>query len=334
MAASCKTHALPAAARRRKITRRHVEHRPRVGVNAAPETAARVMPMPIQCSRREGRPDAADPCVLVVTPTLGASPFLDRTVRSVAALPVATRHLIAAPADRLADLQARFPGTRVVADSGRAGGVYGAINAALAVAAGLAGWDWFTYINDDDVLLPGCATALRRHLAAGAEEAVLYGDVTAVDEREQAISLVTIENDPAWIPALLQQGISPLMQQGMLMHRDLVARLRGFDTRYRLCADLDFWLRAYNAGAGLRYYPLEVARFRIHRGQLSGDTALTEWEQAAIVHRLLPAPISIARMQVARWRYRARNLPRYLARTRRRGIKTSYQLLRHEASRP
>jgi len=35
---------------------------------------------------------------------------------------------------------------------GRAGGIYGALTRELAVAGN--DWDWFTYINDDDTLLP------------------------------------------------------------------------------------------------------------------------------------------------------------------------------------
>jgi len=269
------------------------------------------------------------PCVLVITPTLGQSRFLDQTVASVSAQAVPTLHLLAAPARCLQSLRDRYPGVTVVPDHGPEGGVYGAINAALAAAAVISDWDWFTYINDDDVLLPGCSAALQRHLQSAGADAVLYGDVTAIDRRGQAIALVTTERDPAWFPALLQQGISPLMQQGMLVSRRVVARLGSFDTRYRLCADLDFWLRAYVAGARFCYHPLAVAQFRVHHGQLSSDTALTEWEQAAIVQHLLPQPVSLGRMQLARWRYRLCNLPRYLARARRRGLKTSYELLRH-----
>jgi len=70
-------------------------------------------------------------------------------------------HLLAAPAEKQPELQARFPHTRVVADAGRAGGIYGALNAALAVAGN--DWDWFTYINDDDTLLPGFSEALCEH---------------------------------------------------------------------------------------------------------------------------------------------------------------------------
>jgi GT2 family glycosyltransferase len=138
---------------------------------------------------------------------------------------------------------------------------------------------------------------------------------------------VTTEANPRWFPALLQQGISPLMQQGMMFRRDCVENLGGFDPAYRLCADLDFWLRASTRGFRFRHHSATVACFRLRRGQLSGDTNLTEREQRQIVQRALPSPLSAWRCRLARWRYRIGNLPLYLERIRRHGFLTSYQML-------
>jgi GT2 family glycosyltransferase len=113
----------------------------------------------------------------------------------------------------------------------------------------------------------------------------------------------------------------------MLMHRDVVRTLGGFDVRYRLCADLDFWARAFALGAPFRYYGVTVAEFRLRAGQLSGDTALTRREMSRIVDRHFPAPIGPFHRKVARAGFRLRNLPRYFARWRARGWRTSYQLL-------
>lgn len=267
----------------------------------------------------------SSPTLLVVTPTLGDSRYLDRTVDSVRTQPLAIRHVLSVPAARMAALQERYPHTLVVADVGKAGAIYGALNAALAQVPD--GWDWFTYINDDDVLLPGFGDMARRHFASAGKEPVAYGDVQLIDEDDQPLGRITVAPDPRWIPALLQQGISPVMQQGTLFHRDTVARLRGFDLHYRLCADLDFWLRACAAGDRLRYHPLPVAQFRLRRGQLSAETALTEREQEEIVRRLYPTPLPAWQRSLTRLRYRLHNLPRYLERFRHRGIRTSYQLL-------
>lgn len=270
--------------------------------------------------------NAKPPTLLVVTPTLGESAFLEQTVAAVAALRLPVRHFLAVPFPQIERLQARYPDTHVVADAGRDGGIYGALNVALAMAS--KDWDWFTYINDDDLLLPDFATMVQAHLARADAEPVIYGDVEMIDEAGRRLGLITVERDAAWIPALLQQGISPLMQQGMLFRRDCVARLQGFDSRYRLCADLDFWLRACAAGDRFRYYPYTVGRFRLRAGQLSGNTELTVREQRDIVARHYPNRLPAWRRQFAALRYRFHNLPRYLERFRRaRGFPTSYELL-------
>jgi len=268
--------------------------------------------------------------ILVVTPTLGDSPFLDQTVRSVRAHPGGVHHVMVAPAGIVASLQQRYPHAEVMPDAGRAAGLYGALNVALTGTA--YPWEWFTYINDDDTLLPGFGSLAESANRTTPPADVLYGDVELIDEGGRCISRITIERNPAWIPALLQQGISPLMQQGMLFRRTVVNRLRGFDTRYRLCADLDFWLRAYVHRARFHYHPQRVAQFRLRPGQLSGNTLITDREQRVIVSRHLPELLPAFKRRVACWRYRWCNLPRYVARVRSRGFQTSYELLQTEGA--
>jgi GT2 family glycosyltransferase len=271
-------------------------------------------------------------CLLVVTPTLGDSPFLDQTVASIEAQPLHIRHVISTPGRRVAELAARYPHALVVPDAGRLGGIYGAINAGIDAANTRFKWDWFTYINDDDALLPGFGHVMLENLRSADPAPVLYGDVELIDEEGARISRITTAENPDWIPALLHQGISPLMQQGMAFRRDVVDRLGGFDLRFRLCADLDFWLRAYAHGDPFRYHPECVAQFRLRNGQLSSDTNVTKFEQDTIVARHLPWRPSYVNRLATRFLYRAYNLPRYVERFRTRGLRTSYALLQEGAA--
>ena len=268
-------------------------------------------------------------CLLVVTPTLGESRFLDQTVASIEAQPLHVRHVISTPGRKVAELAARYPHALVVPDAGRLGGIYGAINAGIQAAKFK--WDWFTYINDDDCLLPGFGRVMLQNLRDASSAPVVYGDVELVDEEGSRISCITTAENPAWIPALLHQGISPLMQQGMAFRRDVVDRLGGFDLRYRLCADLDFWLRSFAAGDRFRYHPEPVAQFRLRHGQLSADTSVTRQEQDTIVARHLPARSSAMERLSTKLLYRTYNLPRYLERFRNRGFRTSYAILQEGA---
>lgn len=270
-------------------------------------------------------------CLLVVTPTLGESPFLDQTVASIEAQPLHIRHVISTPGRKVHELAARYPHALVVPDAGRLGGIYGAINAGIQAASAKFKWDWFTYINDDDALMPGFGRVMLQNLREAAPAPVVYGDVELIDEEGARISCITTAENPAWIPALLHQGISPLMQQGMAFRRDVVDRLGGFDLRYRLCADLDFWLRAYAAGEPFHYHPEPVAQFRLRGGQLSSDTSVTQAEQDSIVARHLPARSSAFERFSTRLLYRTYNLPRYVERFRNRGFRTSYAILQEGA---
>jgi len=263
--------------------------------------------------------------LLIVTPTLGQSPFLDRTVDGILALPAPVNHVMVCPGPLVATLASRFPHAIVLEDAGREGGIYGAINIALQAAG--EDWDWFTYINDDDELGPDFSKVAQRHFAKTDPEPVVYGNVRVIDESGRTISLLTTEDSPHFIPALLRAGVSPLNQQGMLFRRDVVRELGEFDTKYRICADLDFWARALAAGRRFCYYPSEVGRFRIRRGQISGDVNLTIREQDEIARRLFPEAGGALDRFVAKFRYRVRNLPRYLARSRTVGWISSNQIL-------
>lgn len=267
--------------------------------------------------------------LLVVTPTLGVSEYLEMAVGSVTNLPLPVLHMLSVPEPMVEPMKARFPRALVVKDAGKQDGIYGAINAAIHAAP--AGWDWFTYINDDDALAPDFARMYEEHTARARPEPVTYGNVRLINESGSTISFLTTERTPSFIPALLHAQISPLNQQGMLFRRDVVQALGKFNLDFRLCADLDFWARAMAAGFAFRHYPLEVGQFRIRRGQLSGDISQTLREQNEIVHRTFPKMNPILQ-RLAKWRYRFMNLPRYLARARTVGWTSSYRLLANGAS--
>ena len=263
--------------------------------------------------------------LLVVTPTLGVSPYLDRTIAGITSLPVPFQHVLVCPAPVVATLQERYPHATVLADAGKAAGLYGAINVALQNMG--EDWEWFTYINDDDELGPDFGAIAQRHFADRNAAPVVYGEVRIIDEQGGTISFLTLERNLGRIPPLLRAGVSPLSQQGMLFHRDVVRELTGFDTKYRICADLDFWARALAAGFSFRYYPAEMGRFRIRRGQISGDVGLTAREQDEIACRLFPSAGGALRRWFSTAFFRLRNFPRYVARSRTVGWSSSSEIL-------
>ena len=216
----------------------------------------------------------------------------------------------------------------MVADAGKAGGLYGALNAGLdAASAGGDPWEWYTYINDDDLLSPAFATMARRHGARGNLRTVAYGDIETIDAAGGSLGTMTIERNPAYFPALLQTGISPTGQQGMLFGAEVVRALRHYDLRYRVCADLEFWARARAGGFEFEYYPLPVGCFRIRPGQISGEVSSLRDQLDEITRAHFPVAASPAARRFARLRYRWCNLPRYLGRLRAVGFARSLDVL-------
>ncbi len=271
--------------------------------------------------------------LLILTPTLGTSSYLDETVRSVAQFSLPISHVLVCPASAVAALAERFPACRVVVDAGRDGGLYGALNAGLAAMGGTP-WDWYTYINDDDRLSPGFGEMMARHDARGDLATVAYGNVETMDDDGHSLGCMTVESRAEYFPALLQGGISPVGQQGMVFGAPVVRALGGYDTRYRICADLDFWVRAHARGFAFRYYGLEVGRFRIRSGQISGDVSVLRQQVDEITRTHYPTPVSPAARRFARLRYRWRNLPRYLGRLGAVGLASSLDVLQTGGRRP
>ena len=263
--------------------------------------------------------------LLIVTPTLGDSEFLQQTLDSISSLTFPITHILSCPASKVEALKARCPKCIVVEDAGKSGGIYGALNCAIEQASG--NWDWFTYINDDDLLGPDFEKVYLQHCSKEKAEDVLYGNVRLIDSEARPLGFITNTPSPDLIPAMLQQQMSPLNQQGMLFSRKCVEFLKGFDLQYKLCADLDFWARAYAGQFPFVYAPYEVGQFRIRAGQLSGNVNLTHNELSDIVRRHFPHPISWVHRKIALLSYRLFNLPRYLHRIRKVGLKTSEDVL-------
>lgn len=267
--------------------------------------------------------------LLVVTPTLGRSPWLDRTVASVSAHAGAHAiHVLVAPSECLTDLHRRFPHCLLITDTATRG-VYPAINLGLTKAPD-ANWQWFTWLNDDDEFAPGFAPHLARTLAHDGnkpEAPWSYGPVRLHNGDDDDLGGLAVARFAGDIIPLVQSGINPLNQQGLLIPRAWVKHLGPLREDFRICADLDFWLRAVVAGARFCCSPEIVAVFRLRAGQISGDVSRHREEFTRVVRTLTPDQCGAVCRAVARARFRAANAWVYADRIRRSGWKGGLTLL-------
>jgi hypothetical protein len=255
--------------------------------------------------------------LLVVTPTLGASPWLGGTIASVAAHGGRHEHVLVAPAAQVAALAGRFPAVRVIAEPG--GGMYAAINAGL---AGTADWDAFTYLNDDDILLPDFGAVRRAAEAAGGGPVVAYGGVRLIDARGRRLGSIPIAPEPRWHRALYAARIEPVYQHGTVVTRAAGEAIGGFDPTLRFCGDSDFLARACVAGLPFVCATRRaVAAFRLRAGQLTKQRAALEAERRRVDEKLrLREGVPAAECRRARWRFRLANVAVYAERFCRHGV--------------
>jgi hypothetical protein len=262
--------------------------------------------------------------LLVVTPTLGESAWLDETVASVAAQPSPQQHVLVAPIARVAALAARFPKATVVAEPG--GGMYAAINAGVAAARD---WDAFTYINDDDLLLPAFRDVVRAVEAAAAAPLIVYGRVRLIGTGGRRLGAIPISPVPALNRALYAQRIEPVYQHGTLATRAAWNALGGFEPSLRFCGDSEFLARACVSGIPfVRATGREVAAFRLRADQLTKNRAALAAERTRVDVALgLLVPRRTLAHRLARWRFRFANLHVYAERIARHGFVSFDDLL-------
>jgi glycosyltransferase involved in cell wall biosynthesis len=157
-------------------------------------------------------------------------------------------------------------------------GIYDAMNKGIEMATG----DWINFMNAGDTF--HSPDILERIFGTGPADAdIVYGDT------------VMVLNIGSFVkPA--KAGVSaktymPFGHQSAFVRTSWMKKLK-FDRTYRICADRNFFYRAYHAGAKFRYIPVTVAdyeaegglssthsiRLRYETGRIEGKTKNPGWQ--------------------------------------------------------
>jgi putative colanic acid biosynthesis glycosyltransferase len=124
-------------------------------------------------------------------------------------------------------------------------GIYDGMNRGLAASTGRYVW----FVNSGDVLHdPGVVAAAMSRVSARAAD-WYYGAVVPVDGEGRRAG-------PTLLPTLTARGLRwgdvYASHQGMLMSRDLLIRLDGFDAGYASAGEFHLYLRAIRLGEPVR----------------------------------------------------------------------------------
>lgn len=143
------------------------------------------------------------------------------------------------------------------------GNLYRAINAGLRMCDS----EWLAYTNADDLWYTDAYTRLLRQ-GQSVDADVVYGVCDWIDLHGRFLHSYT-PPDPLRLNSWYRLGVQPFAQQVAVFRKRAFDESGGFDERYRLAADFDFYLRTHTAGFRFARLPgAPVARFRLHGNQL------------------------------------------------------------------
>lgn len=153
---------------------------------------------------------------------------------------------------------------------------------------GLATGEYVSWLNSDDVLLPGGVEAVVECFCENPDVDLVYGDYALLDPQGAVVlSQACVDFDRN----VLLYGRGLISQPASFMRRTTWQRLGPLDERYDFCMDLELWTRAALAGARFKAIRQPVAATRLHGGtKTSTQRAKLERQHRMILNQygLLP----------------------------------------------
>jgi glycosyltransferase involved in cell wall biosynthesis len=201
-------------------------------------------------------PDSISICI----PVYNCADVLERAIRSVEAQTLPALEVVAVE-DGSSDGSPQLL-ERLVAE----GRVAGARNTASRHARG----EWIVPLDADDALDP---LALEQSLAAVKRTPGVgwcITDIVRVGDEGVQVFVSTHPAGPAsdWLPAMLERNF---VERTMLLKRETLLRLGGYDPAFRCYEDWDLGIRLLRSGVNVAYAPGPLYRYIKSQGSITSD---------------------------------------------------------------
>ena len=208
-------------------------------------------------------PEPRTPSVLVVVPTLGERiETLEQSLASVRAQQGVDTHLVVVVPDAAVEARdvALRHGATLVSDPRR--GLSAAVNVGIEARRGE---EFYAWLGDDDLLVPGGLATLAGLLAADPSAVVAYGACPYIDDRGRT---VTVSRAGDLASKILGWGPDLVPQPASLTRIEPLVAAGTYDETLRFAMDLDMFLRLKRLGRFVSTKQ-DVAAFRWHADSLT-----------------------------------------------------------------
>lgn len=203
------------------------------------------------------------PIVSFVTPCFNRRSFLARCIESIPkAFQPQVEHIIVdgGSTDGSVELARSYPHIRLLSEPDE--GLYDAANKGIRMAQGR----YVGFLATDDFI---SASFFEKFLRPDAEwtsgaPVLTFDFVNHRSETQQYCSASPLDLQGIF------HGCTPLFS--MLVRRDILARLDGFDTSYRIAGDFELVLRLAHLRAHACIAPYALQNFWMHEGSLTGHS--------------------------------------------------------------
>lgn len=237
------------------------------------------------------------PKVTYVIPTLNSAKTLDATIYSLKCQRDVEVYIIVVDSgstDETLEICQRWNVKSIYAEPGN---MYHAINMGLKDAT----TKWLGYINSDDWLYPH---SLSRLIALGDKEcaSVVYGNCDYTDGEGRFIYSFSAAK-PEQLISLFKFRIFGFAQPSAIFTSNYYKEMNGFDEKYLLSADADFYLRGLKNNHKFSHLrEKSISCFRIHQNQLSKTRKESMKLEKELICSPLGRPNFYDMYQLLKWR--------------------------------
>ncbi len=216
---------------------------------------------------------SSDPLVSVVIPAFEAERYIGEALESVRAQtysPVETIVIDDGSADRTAEVAAGFDGVTVIVERNR--GPSAARNRGFVASGG----ELIAFHDSDDVMTPDKLAVQAGHMLDNPSVGcTLAEQELLVEEGAELPFWAEGSKVPTVMPARPARADDEpdVHTMTMVLRREAFERVGGFDETMRTAEDIDWLLRAREAGVEIARLQAVLLRRRVHPGSLTQDAA-------------------------------------------------------------